>query len=141
MSLLLHCGQTILPFSYSEIVRIFEKSFLQARQRKLYWGMVSSPSRTLVISLTIDVKRTGRDHFGIDRNICVWEPNSVEDQFQITFAPKMTWLFLSVQVSCHVCTAREYGMPEFLHHTDVTKYGITHLGCLRGKIRLVECAP
>jgi hypothetical protein len=28
----------------SEIVRIFETSSLQARQRKLYWGMTSSPT-------------------------------------------------------------------------------------------------
>src|SRR5260370_27172431 len=80
------------------------------------------------ISLTIDVKCVSRDHFGIDRNIRVWKPDSVEDQFQITFAPKMPRLFLILQVSCHVCTARECGMPEFLHHTDMTKYGITHLG-------------
>jgi len=92
------------------------------------------------ISLTIDVKSTGRDHFGTDRNICVWKPDSVENQFQITFAPKMPWLFLTFQVSCHVRAAWKRGTPEFLHHADMTKYGIAYLGRLRGKIRFVERA-
>src|SRR5262249_44691889 len=52
-SLLLQCGQTILFFSYSEIVMIFENSLLQARQRKLYWGMTASPSKTHVAKILI----------------------------------------------------------------------------------------
>src|SRR2546430_17072254 len=80
------------------------------------------------ISLTIDVKCMGSDHFRIDRNICIWKPDPVENQFQITFAPKMSWLFVGLQVSCQVGAAWECGTPEFLHHTGMTKYGITHLG-------------
>lgn len=38
----------IPPFSCSESVKTFENSFLQARQKKLYWGIAPSPSRTLV---------------------------------------------------------------------------------------------
>src|SRR6266566_8054485 len=32
--------------SYSESVRIIENSFLQARQRKVHWGMTASPPKT-----------------------------------------------------------------------------------------------
>src|SRR5215472_14546310 len=53
MSLLLQCGQTIPPFSYCKSVRIFENSLLQVRQRKLYWGMTSSPSKTQLAKILI----------------------------------------------------------------------------------------
>jgi hypothetical protein len=89
------------------------------------------------ISLTIHVKSTGRDRFGIKGNIGIREPDPVEDQFQITFAPKMARLLFGLYVSCHVRTARECGTPEFLHRADVTKYGIADAGRLRGKVRLV----
>ncbi len=58
MFLLLQCGQTIPPFSYSEIVRIFENAFLQARQKKLYWGIAPSPSRTLIAEM-LDARPAG----------------------------------------------------------------------------------
>jgi len=92
------------------------------------------------ISLTIYVKPPGRDHFGIKGNIGVREPDSVEDQFQITFAPKLARLLFGHYVSCHVRAARECGPSEFLNDADMTKYGIAHLGRLRGKVRLVESA-
>jgi hypothetical protein len=92
------------------------------------------------ISLTIDVKSTGRNHFGIDRNVGVWKPDSVEDEFQITFAPEMSWLLVGLQVSCHVRAPWKGDTPKFLQHADMTKYGIAYAGRLRGKIRLVECA-
>src|SRR5260221_11700762 len=43
-----HFGQAIWPFSYSEIVRIFENSLLQARQRKLYWGTTTCPPKSVM---------------------------------------------------------------------------------------------
>ena len=48
-----HHSQTISLFSYSEIVMIFENSFLQTRQRKLYWGMTSSPSKTQLTKILV----------------------------------------------------------------------------------------
>jgi hypothetical protein len=92
------------------------------------------------ISFTIDVKSTGRDHLGIKGNIGIRESDPVEGQFQITFAPEMPWILVGFQMSRHVRAAWECRTPEFLHHADMTKYGIAYLGRLRGKIRFVECA-
>src|SRR5712692_11873605 len=58
MSLLLQCGQTIPLFSCSASVRIFENSFLQARQRKLYWGMFP-PHRKPLFTKILDARPAG----------------------------------------------------------------------------------
>src|SRR5258708_38585058 len=52
----------------------------------------------------------------------------------------MSWIIVGPKVPRHITPAGEGRSPEFLDHADITNYGIAHLGGLRGKSRLVECA-
>ena len=91
-------------------------------------------------ALFIDMVAPQRHHFAGYRHICVWQPDSIELQLQISFTPKVARLAGRFQMPFQIAAARKGDAAKLLHAAQMAENRIAYIGGSGREVRFIHGA-